>query len=252
MLPVSQRTAGHGRRQVLGALAATGAAMLARQAPRPVAAQNAVRVPVLCYHNIDYSGSGYATTPEMLVAECEWLLNNGYTAISVYQLYNAFTSGGSLPASPVVLCNDDGWSSAVTFAQTLSAHGMTGNYFINNYSPLAAADILYLAQNGPVQAHTANHQYMTQLDAATQSAEIVNNQAYITGITGQPVQFLAWPFGDYGPNAVQAAKDAGILAAFCLNGVSCYVGANDLYAIPRIIMQAGDTLETFASKASHW
>jgi len=222
------------------------------QSLRPAAAQGAIRVPVLCYHNIDYSGSTYAITPETLDAECQWLLTNGYTAISLYQLWNAFATGAALPASPVLLTNDDGWSSAVTFAQTLSARGMTGNYFINNYSPLSASDILYLAQNGPVQSHTANHQYLTQLDAATQSAEIVTNQAYISEITGQPVQFLAWPFGDYGPTAVQAAKDAGILAAFGLGGAPCYVGASDVYAIPRIMMEVGDTLDTFAAKVGHW
>lgn len=252
MLPDNQHAACYNRRKVLGGLAATGAAMLTGRAPRPAAAQDAVRVPVLCYHNIDYSGSAYATTPEMLDAECQWLLNNGYTAIGVYQLWNAWTAGTALPANPVLMTNDDGWASAVTFAQTLSAHGMIGNYFINNYSPLSASDILYLAQNGPVQAHTANHQYMTQLDPATQSAEIANNQAYITGITGQPVQFLAWPFGDFGPNAIQAAKDNGILAAFGLNGISCYVGSGNLYAIPRIMMEVGDTLDTFAAKVNHW
>jgi peptidoglycan/xylan/chitin deacetylase (PgdA/CDA1 family) len=252
VLPETQRAACHGRRQVLGALAATGAAVITRQSPRPVSAQNAIRIPVLCHHNIDYSGSAYAITPELLDAECLWLLNNGYTAISVYQLWNAWATGAALPANPVMLTNDDGWASAVTFAQTLSARGMIGNYFINNYSPLSADEILYLAQNGPVQGHTANHQYMTQLDPVTQSAEITNNQAYITGITGQPVQFLAWPFGDYGPNAVQTAIDDGILAAFGLSGVACYVGASDLYAIPRIMMEVGDTLDTFVAKVNHW
>lgn len=252
MLPKTQRVALYDRRKVLGALVASGVAMMARQSQRPAAAQSATRVPVLCYHNIDYSGSAYATTPEMLDAQCQWLAANGFTTVSVYQLWNAFTTGAVLPEGSVMMTNDDGWSSAVTFAQTLGMYGMTGNYFINNYSPLSAADILLLAQNGPVQAHTANHQYMTHLDPATQSAEIVTNQAYISGITGQPVQFLAWPFGDYGPNAVQAAQDAGILAAFGLGGAPCYVGASDVYAIPRIMMEVGDTLESFASKVAHW
>lgn len=223
-----------------------------RQLQKPAAAQSAVRVPVLCYHNIDYSGSAYATTPELLNAECQWLLTNGYTAISVYQLWNAFATGHPLPPNPVMLTNDDGWSSAIAFAQTLSAHGMIGNYFINNYSPLSADEILFLAQNGPVQAHTANHQYMSQLDPATQSAEIVDNQTYISGITGQPVQFLAWPFGDYNATAVQAAQDAGILAAFGLGGVACHVGQGDTLALPRIMIEATDTLDTFASKVGHW
>jgi peptidoglycan/xylan/chitin deacetylase (PgdA/CDA1 family) len=248
----TQDLAGHSRRTVLRALATSGMVIATSHAQRPAIAQNAVRVPVLCYHNVDYSGSAYATTPELLDAECQWLITNGYTTISVYQLFNAFATGDALPANPVMMTNDDGWASSVTFAQTLSAHGMIGNYFINNYSPLAPADILFLLQNGPVQAHTANHQYMSQLDPATQSAEIVNNQAYISGITGQAVQFLAWPFGDFNASTVQAAKDAGILAAFGLGGTPCYVGGSDLFGIPRIMMEVGDTLDTFAAKVNHW
>ncbi len=252
MLPTTLGGIRHSRRKVLGALAASGVALATGQPQQPAAAQSATRVPVLCYHNIDYSGSTYAITPELLDAECQWLQTNGYTAISLYQLFNAFATGDALPANPVLMTNDDGWTSSITFAQTLIARGMIGNYFINNYSPLSPSDILYLAGNGPVQAHTANHQYMSQLDPATQSAEIVNNQAYITGITGQPVQFLAWPFGDYNASAVQAARDAGILAAFGLGGVACYVGATDLFDIPRIMMEVGDTLDTFAAKVNHW
>lgn len=219
---------------------------------RLASAQSATRVPVLCYHNIDYSGSAYAVTPELLDMQCQWLTANGYTTVSVYQLWNALATGAALPANPVMLTNDDGWASSITFAQTLGAHGMTGNYFINNYSPLSASDILFLAQNGPVQAHTASHQMMSQQDPATQSAEIVSNQAFITGITGQPVQFLAWPFGDYSASAIQAATDAGILGAFGLGGTPCYVGASDVFAIPRIMMDVGDTLDTFAAKVNHW
>ena len=129
---------------------------------------------------------------------------------------------------------------------------MAGNYFINNSSPLSAADILTLAANGPVQAHTAHHQMMSHLDTAAQRAEIADNRAYISGITGQPVHFLAWPFGDFNASAVQAAKDDGILAAFGLGGAPCYVGTHDNFAIPRIMIEAVDTLETFAAKVSYW
>lgn len=240
------------RRTVFRALLASGSGAIAARVPLETRAQSAARVPILCYHNVDYSGSAYSVTPELLDAQCTWLTTNGYTPIGSYWLWNAITTGSALPAKPVMLTNDDGWTSAVTFAQTLSAHGMIGNYFINNYSPLAASDIQFLAQNGPVQAHTANHQFMSQLDPATQSAEIANNQAYITGITGQPVQFLAWPFGDFNASAVQAARDCGILAAFGLGGAPCYVGANDVFALPRIMMEAADTLDTFASKVAYW
>src|SRR3712207_6475310 len=101
--------------------------MMTGRMQHPISAQGAIRVPVLCYHNIDHSGSAYSTTPETLGAQCQWLTANGFTTISVYQLWNAFASGEQLPSNPVMLTNDDGWSSAVTFAQVLGAHGMTGN-----------------------------------------------------------------------------------------------------------------------------
>lgn len=247
-----QGTACLNRRTVLRGLLTSATSLVALQAARPAAAQSATRVPVLCFHNIDHSGSGYSTTPELLEAECQWLTANGYTTISVNQLWNAVSLGESLPVNPVMLTNDDGWASSITFAQTLGGHGMVGNYFINNYSPLSASDIQFLAQNGPVQAHTANHPMMSQLDSSTQSAEIATNQAYISEITGKPVQFLAWPFGDFNAGALQAAKDCGILAAFGLGGAPCYVGASDVFALPRIMIEATDTLDTFASKVAHW
>ncbi len=211
-----------------------------------------IRVPILAYHNIDHSGDAYATTPEMLDAQCRWLIENGYTTISLWQFWEAAFAGGSLPPNPIVLTNDDGWTSAVVFAEILGRYGLVGNYFINNYSPLSTDQIHFLMQNGPVQAHTANHQYLSQLDYDTQFSEISTNQAYISGITGAPVSFLAWPFGDFNASAVEAAAAAGIVGAFALGGTGCTIGALDPYHIPRIMMESSDTLETFAAKVSAW
>jgi hypothetical protein len=36
-----------------------------------------IRVPVLAYHNVDYSGSEFSVTPEQLDAQCRWLIDNG-------------------------------------------------------------------------------------------------------------------------------------------------------------------------------
>lgn len=211
-----------------------------------------VRVPILTYHNIDYSGSAYATTPDLLDAELTWLQNNGYTAISIWQLWEAMTSGATLPANPIVLTNDDGWESAVTFADILGWHGMVGNYFINNYSPLTPDQILRLSWSGPVQAHTATHQYMSRLGYEAQLAEIADSKAYIESITGLPVRFVAWPFGDWNASAVEAAVAAGMIGGLGLGGTGCVVGDVYKFNIPRIMMEATDTLDIFAAKVSGW
>lgn len=211
-----------------------------------------VRVPILTYHNIDHSGSAYATTPEMLDAQMAWLQANGYTAISIWQFWDAMTGGAALPANPILLTNDDGWESALTFAEVLGRYGMVGNYFINNYSPLTPDQILILAQNGPVQAHTASHQHLSQLSYDAQLAEINENKAYIEGITGLPVRFVAWPFGDWNTSAVEAAVAAGIVGGLGLGGTGCVVGGVDLFNVPRIMMEGADSIDVFAAKVGFW
>lgn len=210
------------------------------------------RVPILAYHNVDYSGSEYSVTPEQLDEQCRWLVENGYTAITLHQFWEAAANSGKLPPNPVLLTNDDGWASALTFAEILGRHGMAGTYFVNSVSPLTAEQILLLSQLGSVQAHTASHVHLSGLEYEGQLAEIAENKAYLEAITGQPVHFLAWPFGDRNDSAVQAAAAAGIIGAFGLGGVTADLLAIDPYHIPRIMMVAGDDLPTFAAKVGGW
>ena len=103
--------------------------------PSPVRAMEesaSVRVPVLVYHNVDYSGSEFSVTPEQLDEQCRWLIDNGYTSITVWQFWDAAMGYGVLPVNPVLLTNDDGWSSVMTFAEILGRYGLVGNYFLNN------------------------------------------------------------------------------------------------------------------------
>ncbi len=211
-----------------------------------------VRVPVLAYHNVDYSGMAHSVTPEQLDAQCRWLMENGYTAITLGQFWDAAMGFGQLPPNPVVLTNDDGWASATIFADILGRYGMVGTYFINNDSPLTLDQIVSLSYRGGVEAHTATHPNLSGLDFETQYAEIAQNKAYIEQITGQPVRFLAWPFGDSDANAVQAAAAAGIVAAFGLNGTAANTAALDPYYIPRIMMMIDDDLAMFAAKVASW
>ena len=83
---------------------------------------------------------------------------------------------------------------------------------------------------------------------AGRNTEIAENRAYLEEITGQPVRFLAWPYGDANESAVQAAAAAGIIAAFGLGGTAADLNAIDRYAIPRITIYAEDDLAAFVAK----
>jgi peptidoglycan/xylan/chitin deacetylase (PgdA/CDA1 family) len=211
-----------------------------------------IRVPILAYHNVDYSGSGFSVTPEQLDEQCRWLIENGYTAITLWQFWDAAMGSGTLPPNPVMLTNDDGWSSAMTFAEILGQHGLPATYFINNVSPLTSDQILVLSQLGVVEAHTVTHAHLAGMDYDSQLAEVSNNISYLEQITGQPIHIMAWPWGESDASAVQAAAAAGIVGAFGLGGTGAFTPVVDPYHIPRILMVPSDDLDTFAAKVSWW
>ena len=215
-------------------------------------AQGTVRVPVLVYHAVDYSGSTYSVTPEQLAEQCRWLAEHGYTAITVSEFWDASLGYGTLPPNPVVLTNDDGWPSAMTFADILGQHGMVGTYFLNNTSPLGADQIASLAARGQVEAHTVSHAALSGLAYDGQLAEIAGNKAYLEGITGQPVRFLAWPFGDSNESAIQAAAAAGVVGAFGLGGMAAQIGAIDPYHVPRMTVGIETDIAMFEAMMLWW
>ena len=225
-----------------------GASLAASPVPLTAGQSNPVRVPILVYHTVDESGNRYSVTPRRLNEQCRWLVENGYTTITLGQFWRAARGLADLPLNPVILTNDDGDSSARKFAKILDRHGLVGAYFVNNVSPLTRRQIRSLAQSGAVEAHAVSHIAFSELDYTDQVVEITDNRVYLEQITGQPVRFLAWPYGDVNESAIQAAAAGGIVAAFGLGGTAADLDTIDRYAIPRITIYAEDDLAAFVAK----
>jgi peptidoglycan/xylan/chitin deacetylase (PgdA/CDA1 family) len=212
------------------------------------AQSTAIRVPILVYHAVDESGNTYSVTPQRLNEQCRWLVEHGYTAITLRHFWRAAQGLAELPPNPVILTNDDGDVSVRKFARILDRYGLVGTYFVNNVSLLTQRQIQSLAEQGSVEAHTVSHVSLSGLDYEGQVTEIAENRAYLEQITGQPVRFLAWPYGDVNESTIRAAGEAGIVAAFGLGGTAADLNAIDRYAIPRITIYVDDDLTEFAAK----
>jgi peptidoglycan/xylan/chitin deacetylase (PgdA/CDA1 family) len=210
----------------------------------------AARVPILVYHTVDGSGNTYSVTPRQLKLQCRWLVEHGYTTITLRQFWRAARGLADLPPNPVILTNDDGDPSARKFARILERYGLVGTYFVNNVSPLTRRQIRSLAERGSVEAHAVSHVALSGLDYEDQVAEIAENRTYLEEITGQPVRFLAWPYGDVNESAIKAAEAARMVMAFALGGTAADVNATDRYTIPRVMIFVDDDLETFAAKVT--
>jgi peptidoglycan/xylan/chitin deacetylase (PgdA/CDA1 family) len=247
-------SAAHGFRTLICGLmlvlAGWGMSTATSAVPLAATQSSAARVPILVYHMVDESGNTYSVTPRQLNQQCRWLVEHGYTSITLRQFWRAARGLADLPPNPVILTNDDGDPSTRKFAKILDRNGLVGSYFVNNVSPLTRRQIWSLAQWGSVEAHTVSHVALSGLDYEDQFAEIAANRAYLEEITGQPVRFLAWPHGDVNESAMEAAAAEGIVMAFGLGATAADLDTSDWYAIPRMMILVDDDLETFAAKVT--
>ena len=97
--------------------------------------------------------------------------------------------------------------------------------------------------------HTVSHPALPLLSEDEQRREIRQSYTWLADRLPRVREFLAYPYGLYDSRTVQAAREAGMEAAFSIEGRSG--GARfDLYACPRIGMAEVNSLRSLALRLS--
>lgn len=209
-----------------------------------------VGVAVLMYHDIDDNYNRFVVAPWQLEQQLIWLRDNGFTSITPRDLVAFLDNGAPLPPRPVILSVDDGWASARIFRDLLAAYGFEGTYMLPSYAELTPEEIYQLNQTGEVCGHTASHPFLDQLGYEGQYYEIVENKAWLDGITGVSTTCFAYPFGAFNDVTTQIVIDAGYQVAFhAWDGVQ-YFDWIDRWHITRIEVSGEWDLSTFAAVVS--
>jgi peptidoglycan/xylan/chitin deacetylase (PgdA/CDA1 family) len=86
-------------------------------------------------------------------------------------------------------------------------------------------------------AHTMTHPDLSTLDYDACLQEIGDSRAALEEIGGVPVETFAYPFGRYGPPAIAAVRDSGMIAA-----VTTGSGSWAPYELTRAMIGAADPL----------
>jgi peptidoglycan/xylan/chitin deacetylase (PgdA/CDA1 family) len=172
-----------------------------------------VTVPILMYHYISTPPSandkirvGLSVTPEMFEAQVKLLADNGFTTITLFDLYNTVATGQPLPAKPIVLTFDDGYVD--NYAQAfpiLKKYGQTGTFFVLT-GPADVKDPAYMSwamvkeMSGAgmdMQLHSKDHVDLRHRRYEDLVWQIIGGRQSIEGHTGKPVVFMAYPSGKY-------------------------------------------------------
>jgi peptidoglycan/xylan/chitin deacetylase (PgdA/CDA1 family) len=101
---------------------------------------------------------------------------------------------------------------------------------------MTADEVHQLARAGwELGAHTLTHADLSKLDYEDCMREIEGSCRALREITGVPVQTLAYPYGRYGPEAIAATRDVGLIAA-----VTTGSGGWEPYELTRAMIGAAD------------
>ena len=179
-------------------------------------------VPILYYHSVMREvGNEVRMPPDQFEDQMAYLQDKGYQSISLDQFYQAEYFGETLPAKPIMITFDDGYADNYTTAfPILKKYGFTATIFmvssyIDGEGFMTWPQLKELAANGwQIEGHTANHTDLTKLDSKTVLSELKSSKELLEKGLGQPVDFFAYPYGDFNAGVVLAVKNTGYVMAF--------------------------------------
>jgi peptidoglycan/xylan/chitin deacetylase (PgdA/CDA1 family) len=187
------------------------------------------RIPVLMYHFVgsdqDARDNTNYVSVRMLGDQMEFLKRFGYRVISLAD-YDAILSGEKRPRGrEIVITFDDGhYTFADNALPVLERYRFPVTLFLisefakgNIKGGGMEEDVLKDVLRRPwvhIGGHTRTHPNLTQLSRAEVLAELSGSKADLESMFHVPVDYLAYPLGEFNAEVMDAARLAGYRLAF--------------------------------------
>jgi peptidoglycan/xylan/chitin deacetylase (PgdA/CDA1 family) len=188
---------------------------------------------------------GLYVAPREFAAEMAWLARDGYSAVTLDEVFRGWRGDGTLPRKPVVVSFDDGYHSQFSAAlPVLRSHHWVGdlNMLVRNLKPvwgLRPGLVRRLIRAGwEIDAHTINHLDLTTLSAADAWHEIDGSRIALRDDFHVPVDFFCYPSGRYDAAVVADVRRAGYLGATTVNYGLARPTSNP-FTLPRVRVNGG-------------
>jgi peptidoglycan/xylan/chitin deacetylase (PgdA/CDA1 family) len=211
-------------------------------------------VPVIGYHAIE-TPTATEAFPELFVepgdfeAQMQWLDDQGFEAVTLDQVEEAWYEKGRLPPKPIVISFDDGYPSQYSNAfEVLERRDWAGvlNLFARS-SELPGSDVERMVDAGWELASKATANVdLTTLDSTTLEREVAGSRRILQRRFAVPVRNFCYPLGRYSTTVISAVHKAGYVGA--QTQIAGVANAATPYIIDRIQIVLSDGLPGFISK----
>ncbi len=197
-------------------------------------------VPILAYHRIYNEDELYSVSTADFEEHMRYLKENGYTAISLAELFAARAGDKPLPDKPIVITFDDGYADNLTSAQPImEKYGMKGTVFIIGGS-IGQPDYLTWEQiqelksrGAEIGSHTMTHGALNEMPIPEREYEVEMSKKLLEEHLGVPVDYLAYPYGKYDNAMPDILRQAGYRGA-CTGVTGLNFTKDNAYFLKRI------------------
>jgi peptidoglycan/xylan/chitin deacetylase (PgdA/CDA1 family) len=232
---------------------------------------NPCAIPVLTYHQIAQPSTARIpyrdhiyVHPDDFAKQMRLLDRLGYGGMSLSDLQPYLQ--GERKGRVVGITFDDGYLSTLTQAMpVLKAYGFTATSYAvsqligqtNEWDhPLARAKLMnttelkqWLMMGNDVGAHTRRHLALGALSNTDADAEIAQCKVELEAMLGAEIKHFCFPYGQYQPQHVHMAQEAGYSTAVSTVRGRCLAGSK-LMELPRIAVLGTTSLLAFQLKVA--
>ena len=233
------------------------------------------QLPILAYHKIDKVIELGVTciSPKTFERQIRFLAESGYQSISPELIFSVIRDGEKFPEKPILITFDDGYENFYHYAYPIMRkYGYTATIFLlagytggkmanapimnywdvklgrRRFKHLTCSQIQYLSEEGfSFGSHGVNHLFLAYHSDANASFEIRTSKSILEDLLQKPINFFAYPYGNYDYRIANLVQKSGYMAAFSLNP-SKVIKADNLYFLPRIAIYSCDTIWSFKAK----
>lgn len=244
------------RRHFIQYLASSAALGLTSQAfaQEEIEARPNINCPVLMYHYISEAPEDsprslvdLTVPPEDFAAHLDVLQADGFTTVSMEQVYLAWYGEASLPEKPIVISFDDGyWDAYAHATRLLLERGMRGTFYLIT-SLMDQAGYLTWGQAAEMRAagmeignHSLTHPDLSRLSANEQRIELEQSTAAIESILGFRPTAFCYPFGRQNLNTRLILSELGYHSGVTTRDGTILYRSNP-YRLSRVRVRYGTT-----------
>lgn len=211
---------------------------------------------VLMYHSIDYEkNNGLRTPKEQFEKQIRYIKDNGYTTLTLNELYNFFANNKPVPKKSVVLTFDDGYLDNYKNAYPiLKQYGIKATIFVitntidKDSKYMNSMQLRKLQNDGiDIESHTLNHEDLSSLSYERQLKILTQSKQNLEKMLDKKINYIAYPCGKYNSDTLRAARDSGYIMAFA-TGNRTARKCNGIFALHRIGVIYGDGIEVLAGR----